>query len=103
MSKILKRSDPRPSKTEVVDIPEWGGSVRIGCLPVSILFSSKDGPEKEREVSIQSILACVFDEEGQPFFSGAEEVERLDLPIFTRLQTAIATLSNPDPKQIEKN
>jgi len=74
----------------------------VGPLPAGLLFA-KDEPGKERDLAIKSILSCVFDDEGKPFFESAEEVEKLELPIFTRLQNAIAARSNPDAKAIEKN
>ncbi len=105
MSTFLKRSDPRPPKTAVVEIPEWNGAVKVRGLPLGLLFAAKDGASdgNERELGIKSILACVLDEDGKPFFEKAEDVDGLDLPIFTRLQNAIAELSKADPVDIAKN
>ncbi len=109
MSNILKRDAPRPSKTQVVEIPEWGGAVVVRGLPLRLLFAAKangasdESGIRERDLGVQSILACVFDEDGEPFFQTSEEIESIDLPIFTRLQSAIAALSTSDPAAIAKN
>lgn len=103
MSNILKRSDPRPFATAVVEIPEWGGAVNVRGVRAGTILNSKTSGNPARDAPVLSILESVFDADGLPFFKSREEVEDLDAGIFTRLEAAIGELFKPDADAIAKN
>lgn len=73
-------------KYEEVDVPEWGGKVRIRSLTgrefddfqTSILIEKKDGTRKTRteNLRVRLIVRCIVDEEGQQVF-GEDDIRQL--------------------------
>ena len=67
-----------------VDVPEWGGNVRIGTMTAAErdAFEASMLPEKGKKQSdkmanfrARFVARCVVDEEGKPLFDQADIVE----------------------------
>lgn len=111
---ILTASD---RKYETVDIPEWGGSVRVRSLTVreqarlaDIVEKTGDKnlEERVREQQLRTIVFAVVDESGNPLFR-EEDVEALldkNPQVILRLQAAILRVSGLEQaaaRALEKN
>lgn len=101
-------------KTEVVDVPEWGGQIRIKTLTGAELDAyevSMVGDGKKRDMSnlrAGLIARAVVDESGKRMFSdsdisalGAKSGIALDR-VFTAVQK-LNPRSDKDLKELEKN
>ncbi len=97
-------------KTEVVDVPEWGGSVRVRLLSVGE-FSRFEALTKGKDSA--AILATlvglsVIDDEGKPLFDDAD-IDKLatkSAAALLRIADAAKRLNNltdDDVEMLEKN
>lgn len=94
---------------EEVEVPEWGGSVRVRGLTVAEWASLKELTEDKPPIEVMAVVVsrCVVDENGARMFTD-EDVDALK----QREATAIVRLGNVaqkrsgltiEPEQAEKN
>lgn len=74
-NQILEAKD---IKTEIVDVPEWGGSVMVKLLTgterdqLEASVIDDKGKFKKDNVRAKLVLKCAVDEEGKPLFQPAD-------------------------------
>ena len=71
---ILKASD---LKTQDVNVPEWGGSVRVACMTGTMRDAWEQSLLKGGKTSLENaratlVAASVVDEAGNPLFTSAD-------------------------------
>ena len=101
---ILKAKD---LKTVDVDIPEWGGSIRLQTMTGYArqeyyrTTAGKDGTPKN--VMEALIVACAIDDKGQPLFSKADvsELSQKSSIAISRVFEAAAELNGLTQKAVD--
>src|SRR5574340_602108 len=69
-------------KTQDVDVPEWGGTVRVRMMTGTerdAIGAALIGPDRKpdmRQYRIRLLAACIVGEDGAPLF-GQDEIEQL--------------------------
>lgn len=81
-------------KFAIVNVPEWGGDVRIGTMSASardeydrIIMRMRDKSSDAIDIRAPMVAACLVDENGEPLFSPDERVAlgRKSGPVMVRL------------------
>lgn len=90
-----------------LDIPEWGGHVRIVGLSLAAWLALIDKYREEpgNRLMYEMLAQCVFDEDNEPMFEDAAVVSALPashMPVVMRLIEAVQAL-NGDAEGQEKN
>lgn len=67
---IFSQSD---LKTDVVEMPDWGVSIRIRCMSVreQLLFTA-DMDNNDDDLSFKMIVTCCINEKGEQLFTDPE-------------------------------
>ncbi|MVO87933.1 hypothetical protein GPA10_25035 [Streptomyces sp. p1417] len=106
-------------KYEDVDVPEWGGTVRVREMPgterdkFESAFLGKDGASVRMEglegFRARLAAATIVDEHGKPLFRSVAEAKRLGEKSATALQrvcdvaTRLSRMSEADVKELAGN
>lgn len=93
----------------VVEVPEWGGSIRIRGLTAgeAINFQQQISNSKAKnEVLVRMVAMVAVDEEGNRIFKGKEQLEALkkkNIRPFLRIQDAFLEMNGlGDEKDIDE-
>jgi hypothetical protein len=110
--KILSAQDILDAQdivTEVVDVPEWGGSVILRTLTgAEAIQLGKLGETDKEATSAQVLVLCAVDEKGERIFSegDVELLKKKSMRAMLRVQKAameINGLTEEAPKDAKKD
>lgn len=103
-------------KTEVIEIPEWGGAVRVATMTGAGRDAFErsvwgaDGQSRDlNNLRAKMVAATVVDDRGRLLFDSVEDVERLSVKSGAALDRIFAVarrlnrISPEDMEELEKN
>jgi hypothetical protein len=103
----------KPTRTREVDIPEWGGIVRVKALSGAerdaIEQKQFDQGRRSTRVTVAGFRARlvvfgVIDEEGNRIFNESDlpAINEMDGSVIDRIATAVSELSGYTPAEVER-
>lgn len=100
----IEDADDRPVMP--VDVPEWGGRVRVRALSLDAYLDIKDaatnadGSENERQLTALILQAALVDEDGEPMFdlAGAERLRGKSSTAVGKVMRAAAAVTGMTPE-----
>lgn len=99
-------ADDRPVAS--LEVPEWGGSIRVRALSLDDYLSLKeqhtiDGEADERELSKAMLQAGIVDETGEPCFTleQATELLKKNTTPLGRVMKAIGQVTGSDAQVVK--
>lgn len=117
MSKILRRDDilnVKDIKTELVEVPEWGGSVYVRGLTAKeadiiqdsmiVNRNSKHPGVSMKDLRASFCAACVVDEQGNKLFTAKDIIAlgEKSISALEKIHSVAEKLSNVDETAIDR-
>jgi hypothetical protein len=102
-AEILEADD---LKVEEVDVPEWGGIVRLRPMSAleAIEYTEANKAGDKKHAAVRMAAVCVVDEDGNPAFT-ADQVAQLSkksLAAFMRIQKVAMRINGLDEKETKE-
>jgi len=98
----------RDIQTEDVDVPEWGGTVRVavmsGLARDNFIAMQEGGKQKYSEFQARIIVVTAVDEAGQPLFT-VEDIDALrakSKAVLDRLTDVAVRINKMDVQAVEE-